>query len=56
MKAIHVLALILLMFSIMNGDTIIQGIISPGENGKVTVKSADIQDPIPIEIAQLSIP
>jgi putative salt-induced outer membrane protein YdiY len=39
----------------MDANTVIEGIISPGEAGQVTVKAADIQDPIAIEIARLKV-
>lgn len=39
----------------IGSDTLIQGIISPGENGTITVKSAEIRDPITLELAQLKV-
>ena len=37
----------------MGSDTVIQGIISPSENGRVTIRSADVRDPFWVELAQL---
>jgi len=39
---------------VVGGDTLIQGMIHPGDGGAITVKSADIPVPVPVELTRLT--
>jgi len=38
----------------VGGDTLIQGVIHPGDGGTITVESADIDAPVPVELSRLT--